>query len=94
MFPYREVFHRGHMFMKKIYHKKRTSVISTLQMTIKKIIVCEHNNNYLFDITSTTSKIYGTNYVLVLMIGYPILNGSFLFIFLGNKNRIVLYAYS
>lgn len=92
MFPYREVFHRGHMFMKKMYHKKRTPVISTLQMTSKKIILCEQNNNYLFDITSTTSKFGGTNYLLVLIIGYSILNGSFLFICLGNNNRIILYA--
>lgn len=42
-------FHRGHMFMKNIYHKKRNPVISKLQMTIQKtviVIVCEQNNNY------------------------------------------------
>lgn len=49
MFSCNPVFHRGHMFMKTMYHKKRNPVISTLQMTIKKIvkaIVCEQNTKY------------------------------------------------
>lgn len=49
MFLFSPVFHRGHMFMNEMYHKKINPFISTLQMTIKKIvitIVCEPHNNY------------------------------------------------
>lgn len=32
MFSYSPVFHRGHMFLNKMYHKKRYPVISKLQI--------------------------------------------------------------